>query len=80
MQRPRRAERSAVTRLALQVSYDDRRTWKTVHVTRRGATGRALFHHPSRTGYASLRIGAADGAGNTVTRTVIRAYRIAAAH
>ncbi|MFM9588610.1 S8 family serine peptidase [Streptomyces scabiei] len=80
VQRPTTAERWAVTRLALQVSYDDGRTWKTVPVTRRGTTGSALLHHPNRTGYASLRISAADKTGNTVTQTVLRAYRIAPAH
>ncbi|MEU6223268.1 S8 family serine peptidase [Streptomyces sp. NPDC047042] len=80
VQRPTGAERSTVTRLALQVSYDNGRTWKTVPVTRRGTTGSALLHHPSRTGYVSLRISAADRAGNTVTQTVVRAYRIAAVH
>ncbi|MER5806366.1 hypothetical protein [Streptomyces mirabilis] len=79
VQRPTSAERSAVTRLSLQVSYDDGHTWKTVHVTRHGTTGSALLHHPSRTGYVSLQISAADKAGNTVTQTVIRAYRIATA-
>ncbi|MER5806332.1 S8 family serine peptidase [Streptomyces mirabilis] len=80
VQRPTSAEGSAVTRLSLQVSYDDGRTWKTVHVTRHGTTGSALLHHPSRTGYVSLQISAADKAGNTVTQTVIRAYRIATVH
>ncbi|MET7701081.1 S8 family serine peptidase [Streptomyces sp. NPDC005485] len=80
VQRPTSAERSAVTRLALQVSYNDGHTWKTVHVTRQGTTGSALLHHPSRAGYVSLRISAADKAGNTVTQTVIRAYRLATVH
>lgn len=80
VQRPTGAARSAVTRLTLRVSYDEGRTWKTVHVTRHGTTGSALLHHPNRTGYASLRISAADKAGNTVTQTVIRAYRIAPVH
>ncbi|MDQ1017566.1 S8 family serine peptidase [Streptomyces afghaniensis] len=80
VRRPAGAERTPVTRLTLQVSYDDGRTWKTVHVTRHGATADALLHHPGHAGYASLRIAAADRAGNTVTQTVIRAYRIATAH
>jgi hypothetical protein len=80
VQRPTGAERSAVTRLTLQVSYDDGHTWKTVPVTRHGTTGSALLHHPSRTGYVSLRIRAADKAGNSVAQTVIRAYRIAPVH
>jgi hypothetical protein len=40
----------------------------------------ALPHHPGHAGYASLRIAAVDKAGNTVTQTVMRAYRIATAH
>ncbi|MDQ1069047.1 S8 family serine peptidase [Streptomyces canus] len=80
VRRPAGAERTPVTRLTLQVSYDDGRTWKTVRVTRHGATADALLHHPGHAGYASLRIAAADKAGNTVTQTVIRAYRIATAH
>ncbi|KOU66922.1 hypothetical protein ADK57_18235 [Streptomyces sp. MMG1533] len=80
VQRPGGAERTAVTRLTLQVSYDDGRTWKTVRVTRHGAAGSALLHHPNRAGYASLRMTATDRAGSSVTQTVIRAYRIAAAH
>lgn len=80
VQRPAGAERTPVTRLTLQVSYDDGRTWNSVPVSRRGATGSALLHHPNRAGYASLRISASDKAGSTVTQTVIRAYRIATAH
>ncbi|MDQ0596214.1 hypothetical protein QF037_000559 [Streptomyces canus] len=80
VRRPAGAERTPVTRLTLQVSYDDGRTWKTVHVTRHGTTADALLHHPGHAGYASLRIAAADKAGNTVNQTVIRAYRIATAH
>jgi subtilisin family serine protease len=80
VRRPAGAERTPVTRLTLQVSYDDGRTWRTVHVTRHGATADALLHHPGHAGYASLRFAAADKAGNTVTQTVIRAYRIATAH
>jgi hypothetical protein len=78
VQRPAGSERTPVTRLTLQVSYDDGRTWKTVRVSRHGATADALLHHPGHVGYASLRISAADRAGNTVDQTVIRAYRIAA--
>ncbi|WP_051865933.1 S8 family serine peptidase [Streptomyces griseus] len=80
VRRPSGAERTPVTRLTLQVSYDDGRTWRTVPVTRHGATADALLHHPGRAGYASLRISAADKTGNTVTQTVVRAYRIATAH
>jgi subtilisin family serine protease len=80
VQRPAGSEQTPVTRLTLQVSYDDGHTWKTVRVSRHGATADALLHLPGHAGYASLRIVAADMAGNTVDQTVIRAYRIAAAH
>lgn len=70
---------SPVTRLVLRVSYDDGRTWTDVRVNRRGDTGMAVLRHPGRTGYVSLRVSAADNAGNTVTQTVLRAYRFAPA-
>ncbi|MFI2720519.1 hypothetical protein ACH5AI_29990 [Streptomyces collinus] len=57
----------------------DGRTWQAVPVARHGTTGSVLLHHPRRAGYVSLRISAADKAGNTVTQTVIRACRLAAA-
>jgi Subtilase family len=60
--------------LAVQVSYDDGQTWASVPVLN-GPT-RAQLTHPGTAGFVSLRATATDTAGNTVTQTIIRAYRI----
>jgi hypothetical protein len=59
--------------LAVEVSYDDGATWAPAPV----AAGQATLTHPARDGYVSLRATAVDSAGNTVTQTVIRAYKLA---
>ncbi|MEE6261081.1 S8 family serine peptidase [Plantactinospora sonchi] len=58
--------------LTVEVSYDDGKTWAPVEVT----AGQAVLRHPENAGYVSLRANATDTAGNTVSQTVIRAYRI----
>ncbi|MDG4785716.1 S8 family serine peptidase [Micromonospora sp. WMMD1102] len=58
--------------LTVEVSYDDGVTWAPAEVT----AGQAVLRHPAESGYVSLRASATDTAGNTVTQTVIRAYRI----
>lgn len=59
--------------LGVSASFDDGRTWTALPVHR----GVALVKHPRRPGFVSLRLTAADSAGNTVTETIERAYRIA---
>jgi hypothetical protein len=66
---------AVVTKLVVQVSYDDGRTWKPATVARDGAAWTVSVTHPAK-GYVSLRAQAADAAGNTVEQTVIRAYRL----
>ncbi|GIG86678.1 serine protease [Plantactinospora endophytica] len=58
--------------LVVEVSYDDGVTWAPAEVT----AGQAVLRHPAEPGYVSLRASATDTAGNTVTQTVIRAYKI----
>ena len=60
--------------LAVEVSYDDGATWASAPVV----AGQAAVTHPAGDGYVSLRATAVDAAGNTVTQTVIRAYKLAA--
>lgn len=62
--------------LTVEVSYDDGQHW-TVAPLREGDQGRsAVLRHPDTGGHVSLRATAADSAGNTVTQTIVRAYRI----
>jgi hypothetical protein len=69
---------ATVTALRMEISYDDGRTWQPVRLDRlHGAvnTWTATVHQPAD-GYASLRVSAADSAGNTTAGTITRAYRI----
>ncbi len=61
--------------LAVDVSYDDGKTWRPAAVTSAGDHFTVRVNHPAA-GYASLRARATDRAGNTVEQTVIRAYAI----
>ena len=67
-----------VVALAVQVSYDDGATWSEAPVRRTAAGGIALLHQPATPGFVSLRATAADGTGNSVTQTIVRAYRLVA--
>ncbi|GAA3448913.1 hypothetical protein GCM10018962_07460 [Dactylosporangium matsuzakiense] len=51
------------------------RTWRAAAVARAGAGWLVTARHPAR-GYASLRATVTDGDGNSVRRTVLRAYQI----
>ncbi len=68
-----------VRALAVDVSYDDGKTWRRSEVARVGDRGLVTLRHPEQAGYVSLRAAATDSAGNTVEQTVIRAYRLAPA-
>ncbi|MGI5215529.1 S8 family serine peptidase [Plantactinospora sp. CA-290183] len=57
--------------LTVEASYDDGTSWHPVEVS----AGQALVRHPETPGYVSLRATATDTAGNTVTQTVVRAYK-----
>ncbi|WP_146167612.1 hypothetical protein [Micromonospora sp. MH33] len=59
--------------LGVAASFDDGRTWTALPVSH----GVARITHPRRPGFVSLRLTATDTAGNTVTETIQRAYRIA---
>ncbi|MFE9689148.1 S8 family serine peptidase [Micromonospora sp. NPDC005806] len=59
--------------LDVAASFDDGRTWVALPVLR----GVARIAHPRRPGFVSLRLTATDVAGNMVTQTIQRAYRIA---
>jgi hypothetical protein len=63
--------------LSLDVSYDDGATWQRATVQRTATGWTARLIHPAAgtgAGYVSLRASAADGAGSSVTQTIIHAY------
>jgi subtilisin family serine protease len=62
-----------IDRIRVEVSYDDGVTWTRVPVF----LGRALLWHPDRAGYVSLRGSGTDDRGNSVTVTIVHAYRLA---
>ena len=71
-----RATGGRTTRLTVDVSYDDGRSWQPAAVTGRDGAWRARVRHPRGAGFVSLRAAATDSRGNRVTEELIRAYRI----
>lgn len=74
------APAAPVTSMTVSVSADNGKTWQPAAVSALGG-GRyaAAFPGPASpfTPYVSLRVQASDGAGNSITETVIRAYQTA---
>ncbi|MGW0436327.1 S8 family serine peptidase [Micromonospora sp. NPDC003197] len=66
----------SVRSLTVEVSYDDGKTWQKAKVRSSGKGWVASVRHPAQPGYVSLRAKAVDSAGNTVTQSVIRAYKL----
>jgi hypothetical protein len=69
------AAAAALTALRVEMSTDDGATWRAVP-TGHGATGGVAVLSQPAPGFVSLRISAADAAGDTVTQTVVRAYQV----
>ncbi len=67
------ADNGRVTRVTVDVSFDDGKTWRRAPVIGKAA----LVHNGPAGSFASLRAKATDSRGNTAENTVIRAYRIA---
>jgi hypothetical protein len=63
----------AVSKLEVQVSGDEGKTWKAAAVVRSGAGYKAIFVTP-KGGSVSLKAHVVDAAGNTTDQTVIGAY------
>jgi subtilisin family serine protease len=59
----------------VEVSYNDGQTWQQVPLLRVNDTWWAGVQNPA-SGFVSLRASASDKDGNTVTQTIIRAYRV----
>jgi subtilisin family serine protease len=76
VQRPAESPKATLTTLTVEASLNDGRTWRPLTVTRdRPDGGIATITHPPGGGAVSLRATATDSDGNTVTQTIIRAYR-----
>jgi hypothetical protein len=72
------AAAARITRASAQASCDDGKTWKSASASASGG-GNFRLAFPAPAGCAvTLRVSAADAAGNSITETITRAYRIAA--
>ena len=65
------ADTGKLAKVTIEASFDDGATWRRVPLV----DGAAKFPHPRGNGFVSPRASAADSKGNTVTQTVVRAYR-----
>jgi hypothetical protein len=68
---------AGVTAFTVQYSTNDGTTWSNATVTGSGGNRTVTVTHPNAAGFVSLRATVTDGAGNSVTQTIIRAYKIA---
>jgi hypothetical protein len=66
--------RLPIRAVSVEISFDDGTSWRPAQVVRDGSRWKADL--PGGTGFASLRATASDIAGNCVTETMIRAYRV----
>ncbi|KUN18409.1 peptidase S8 [Streptomyces antibioticus] len=68
------------TKMRMEISYDDGRTWHTANIRDRGHnTFQATLnrpHHGGGTAYATVRITAQDTAGHGIQQTVQRAWSV----
>jgi hypothetical protein len=72
VQRQAGAPEATLSALTVEVSVNDGRTWQAAATTPDSVT----VTHPRGTRFVSLRANATDSAGNTVTQTILRAYRV----
>ncbi|MEU8079935.1 S8 family serine peptidase [Catellatospora citrea] len=63
-----------IRKVEVELSYDDGRTWRRASLDRRDGSWQAALHAPWWAKFASVRISAADSAGNTVSQSVVRAF------
>jgi subtilisin family serine protease len=70
------SEVAKVTDVTVESSYDDGKTWRRTPVVPAGDTWLGLETNSTTGEFVSLRVTAADKAGNRVEQTVIHAYRV----
>jgi hypothetical protein len=61
---------------AVEVSYDDGKTWQPAKVKRDHGQWQATVSHPKGAQFVSLRASTADQDGNSTKETIIRAYAL----
>jgi hypothetical protein len=61
---------------AVEVSYDDGKTWQRAKVSRDHQDWQATVNHPKGAQFVSLRSTLSDRDGNTQHLTIIRAYAL----
>jgi subtilisin family serine protease len=64
-----------IASLAVDVSYDDGKTWRKASVGRDGDHWKVTVRHP-KSGFVSLRSSTSDVDGNRQVQTIVRAYQI----
>ncbi|GAA4696600.1 S8 family serine peptidase [Phytohabitans rumicis] len=62
--------------LAVRVSYDDGAHWQAIPTSRGRAITAMLPAAPAGARFATLRVTAADAAGNEIEQTIIRAWKV----
>ncbi|TDB88249.1 hypothetical protein [Actinomadura sp. 7K534] len=65
-----------ITSMSVETSADDGGTWQAAPSAEEDGTWIATVTNPDAPGFVSLRITATDADGNTVTQTVVRAYKV----
>jgi hypothetical protein len=61
---------------AVEVSYDDGKTWCSAKVSADGSGWKATVDHPRDAKFVSLRSSITDADGHTAKQTIIRAYAL----
>ncbi|KAA1418531.1 S8 family serine peptidase [Nocardioides humilatus] len=69
---------AAVSKVTLEVSYDDAHTWRTVTLTRGGGDGwwRGSIRPPAGHGFVSVRASARTPGGYSIEQRITRAYGV----
>ncbi|MDH6554428.1 subtilisin family serine protease [Streptomyces sp. SAI-041] len=65
---------AALAKPSVEISYDDGATWQRTDLSRSGDGWRTNLRAPRSAGFATLRVGVRDSAGNTVSQTITRAF------
>jgi hypothetical protein len=65
-----------VTTPAVEISYDDGKTWQKVRLSRHHGQWTAEVNHPKKAEFASLRWSVSDAEGNSAKATIIHAYAL----